>query len=83
MDENGDGFLDLGELAEVLKIIDPGNPRRNTNLWHLMDKLDTQLPYGRVQVSARLCAVSQLHNVASVYCCGRAVVLVRFSRMAA
>ena len=57
MDENRDGFLDLGELAEVLKIIDPGNPRRNTNLWHLMDKLDTQLPYGRVQVSARLCAV--------------------------
>ena len=53
VDVGGDGFLDLGEVAEVLKLLDPDNPERQTKLWHLMDKLvSAAVPY----VSAAACA---------------------------
>eukprot|EP00656_Telonema_subtile_P037295 TRINITY_DN4147_c0_g1_i7.p1 TRINITY_DN4147_c0_g1~~TRINITY_DN4147_c0_g1_i7.p1 ORF type:complete len:330 (-),score=76.24 TRINITY_DN4147_c0_g1_i7:144-1133(-) len=49
VDKDGDGYLDLGEVSDVFRMVDPDNPHRNKNLWHMMDKLDTKPPYGRIE----------------------------------
>jgi len=48
VDSNGNGQLDVAEVAEVLKLLDPDNPDRNQNFWNMMEQLDTNPPYGRV-----------------------------------
>ena len=37
------------KVSDVFRILQPDNPRRNKNLWHLMDQLDTKPPYGRIE----------------------------------
>jgi len=41
VDSNGNGQLDVAEVAEVLKLLDPDNPDRNQNFWNMMEQLDT------------------------------------------
>ena len=33
--------MDVTEVAEVLKLLDPDNADRNQNFWNMMEQLDT------------------------------------------